>query len=182
MSDDATLVYLEPDDEITTVVRRLREAEGARVILVAPGRTKATTSAVALRLLAGLAREDGREIVLVGDASARSLAAEAGIPAVASVADARSLQPGATPSAGTPDRAQISVVRGERRAVAPLAPGRPRRSGRSRLRSWIGRTRRVRCRWSRSRRRLERRRGAAASVVPGGDGSRHRSSSPHWRC
>lgn len=122
MSDDTSLIYLEPDDEITTVVRRLRETDAPRVILVAPGRTKATTSAVGLRLVGALARDEGREIVLVGDAAARSLAAEAGIAAVASVAEARSLAVGAMPaSAGTaPERARISVVRGERRPVAPV--------------------------------------------------------------
>ena len=122
MSDDTSLIYLEPDDEITTVVRRLRETDAPRVILVAPGRTKATTSAVGLRLVGALARDEGREIVLVGDAAARSLAAEAGIAAVASVAEARSLAVGAIPaSAGTaPERARISVVRGERRPVGPV--------------------------------------------------------------
>ncbi len=122
MSDDANLVYLEPDDEITTVVRRLRETDAPRVILVAPGRTKATTSAVGLRLVGALARDEGREIVLVGDAAARSLAAEAGIAAVASVAEARSLAVGAMPApTGTaPERARISVVRGERRPMAPV--------------------------------------------------------------
>ena len=122
VSDDTSLIYLEPDDEITTVVRRLRETDAPRVILVAPGRTKATTSAVGLRLVGALARDEGREIVLVGDAAARSLAAEAGIAAVASVAEARSLAVGAMPaSAGTaPERARISVVRGERRPVGPV--------------------------------------------------------------
>lgn len=122
MSDDTNLIYLEPDDEITTVVRRLRETDAPRVILVAPGRTKATTSAVGLRLVGALARDEGREIVLVGDAAARSLAAEAGIAAVASVAEARTLAVGAMPApTGTaPERARISVVRGERRPMAPV--------------------------------------------------------------
>ncbi|HEY7464785.1 MAG TPA: hypothetical protein VH987_10195, partial [Candidatus Limnocylindria bacterium] len=88
MADDTQLLYLEPDDEITTVVRRLREADSPRVVLVATGRSKATTSAVALRLLAQVAAEEGRHIALVADAGGRALAAEAGIPAFASVADA----------------------------------------------------------------------------------------------
>src|ERR1051325_2692146 len=88
MADETQLLYLEPDDEITTVVRRLRETDAARVVLVASGRTKATTSAVALSLLAQGAAAEGREIALVADAAARALAAEAGIPAFASVADA----------------------------------------------------------------------------------------------
>jgi hypothetical protein len=118
MATETQLLYLEPDDEITSVVRRLREADAPRVVLVASGRTKATTSAVALRLLAQVAAEEGREVVLVADAFARSLAGEAGIPAFASVADANAddavpLEPVA------PRRAPIHVVRGE---PAPAAP------------------------------------------------------------
>jgi hypothetical protein len=112
MADDTQLLYLEPDDEITTVVRRLREAEAARVVLVASGRTKATTSAVALRLLAQVAAEEGREVVLVADPAARALAAEAGIPAFASVADANVEGAVALPPTPTP-QAPIHVVRGE---------------------------------------------------------------------
>jgi hypothetical protein len=110
--DDTQLLYLEPDDEITTVVRRLREADAHRLVLVASGRTKATTSAVALRLLAQVAAEEGREVVLVADPAARSLAAEAGIPAFASVADANAEGAVALTPAPAP-RAPIHVVRGE---------------------------------------------------------------------
>ena len=124
MATETQLLYLEPDDEITSVVRRLRETDAPRVVLVASGRTKATTSAVALRLLAGVAAEEGREVVLVADAFARSLAGEAGIPAFASVADANA--DGAVPLApATPRRAPIHVVRGEPAPAAPppaLAP------------------------------------------------------------
>src|SRR4029453_10352345 len=88
MADDTQLLYLEPDDEVTSVVRRLREADASRVVLVASGRTKATTSAVALRLRAQVAAEEGHELILVADPGARALAAEAGIAAFASVADA----------------------------------------------------------------------------------------------
>ena len=92
-----------------------------RVVLVASGRTKATTSAVALRLLAQVAAEEGREIALVADPGARALAAEAGIAAFASVADAN--VEGAVPAAPPPAaRAPIHVVRG---AGEPAAPDQP---------------------------------------------------------
>jgi hypothetical protein len=124
MADDTQLLYLEPDDEITTVVRRLREADGPRVVLVASGRTKATTSVVALRLLAQVAADERRQVALVADAAARSLAAEAGIPAFASVADA--MAPDAVPlEAPAAQRAPIHVVRGEAEPAAPeMAAGR----------------------------------------------------------
>ena len=121
MADDTQLLYLEPDDEVTSVVRRLREADAGRVVLVASGRTKATTSAVALRLLAQVAADEGREIALVADPGARALAAEAGIAAFASVADAN--VEGAVPAAPPPAaRAPIHVVRG---AGEPAAPDQP---------------------------------------------------------
>jgi hypothetical protein len=121
MADDTQLLYLEPDDEITTVVRRLREADSPRVVLVATGRSKATTSAVALRLLAQVAAEEGRHIALVADAGGRALAAEAGIPAFASVADANA--EGAVPLEPAPaQRAPIHVVRGEPEPAAPSLP------------------------------------------------------------
>jgi len=104
------LLYLEPDDEITTVVRRLRETNAERIVLVASGRTKATSSAVALRLLAGVAADEGRQVALVADAAARAMAAEAGIDTFASVAEASA--DGAVPLAPPePRRAPIRVVR-----------------------------------------------------------------------
>lgn len=105
------LLYLEPDDEITSVIRRLRGADAGRIVLVAPGRSRATSSVVALRLLQRAAAETGRSVALVADASTRSLAGEAGIAAFASVADATSPTPSpAEPM--TPTRAPIHVVRG----------------------------------------------------------------------
>jgi len=147
------LLYLEPDDEITSVIRRLRGADAGRVILVAPGRSRATSSVVALRLLQRAAAETGRSVALVADASTRSLAGEAGIAAFASVADATSPTPSpAEPM--TPTRAPIHVVRGaggarlqssrpiaatdgmeETVAVHLPQPVKPGSSGRGRLRT-----------------------------------------------
>src|SRR2546422_3498165 len=87
------LLYLEPDDEITSVVRRLRGADAGRVILVAPGRSRATSSVVALRLLARTAAEAGRSVALVADASTRALAGEAGIAPLRAVAGATPTPP-----------------------------------------------------------------------------------------
>jgi Baseplate J-like protein len=122
VDDEPQLLYLEPDDEITSVIRRLRGADAGRVILVAPGRSRATSSVVALRLLQRAAAETGRSVALVADASTRSLAGEAGMAAFASVADATSPTPSpAEPM--TPTRAPIHVVRGA--GGARLQPSRP---------------------------------------------------------
>ena len=114
MSDQPTLLYLEADDEITAVVRRLRASDPGRVVVVAPGRSRATSSAVALRLLARAAEADGRRLAIVGDPLTRSLAAEAGIGAFASVEEARRADPSAAPAApaSSVPHATIHVVRG----------------------------------------------------------------------
>lgn len=111
MSEQATLLYLEADDEVTSVVRRIREADGERVVLVVPGRSRATSSAVALRLLARAGEDAGVGIGVSGDALTRSLAAEAGLDTYASVDDARNAVP-AVPAEGPVRRASIHVVRG----------------------------------------------------------------------
>ncbi|MGZ8562399.1 MAG: hypothetical protein ACXWWU_02150 [Candidatus Limnocylindria bacterium] len=117
MVDQPQLIYLEPDDEITSVVRRLRAAESGAVVIVAPGRSRATSSAVALRLLAQVAAEEARSISLVADAPTRAVATEAGIPAFASVSAATSGTAAPDEAAATP-RAPIRVVRGASEAAA----------------------------------------------------------------
>ena len=111
MSETPVVVYLEADDEVTSVVRRLRGADPGPIIIVAPGRSRATSSVVALRLLGRAADADGRSLAVVGDALTRSLAAEAGVAAFASLDDARNAEGGAAPVV-EPRHASISVVRG----------------------------------------------------------------------
>ena len=121
MSETPAVVYLEADDEITSVVRRVRVADAHRVIVVAPGRSRATSSAVALRLLARSGEETGREVVLVGDALTRSLAAEAGLTAYATLDDARRAEPSTGEPPAETRHAAIHVVRGTEDTVATPA-------------------------------------------------------------
>lgn len=121
MSETPAIVYLEADDEITSVVRRVRGAETGRVIVVAPGRSRATSSAVALRLLARAGEEEGREVAVVGDALTRSLATEAGLAAYVTLADARRAEPAATSEPTEVHHAAIHVVRGGDETVATPA-------------------------------------------------------------
>ncbi len=118
MADDPQLLYLEPDDEITSVIRRLRGAAPGPMVVVAPGRSRATSSVIALRLLARVAQAEGRELTLVADAATRALATDAGISAFATVPEATSGQPAAPSPAA---RAPIHVVRG----ADPVGSGQP---------------------------------------------------------
>ncbi len=118
MSDAPAVVYLEADDEITSVVRRVRSAEAERVIVVVPGRSRATSSAVALRLLARAGEEEGRDVAVVGDALTRSLSAEAGLAAYATLDDARRAEPAAPSEPTEVHHAAIHVMRGIDETVA----------------------------------------------------------------
>jgi hypothetical protein len=111
VSETPVVVYLEADDEVTSVVRRLRAADAGPIVVVAPGRSRATSSVVALRLLGRAAEADGRSLAVVGDALTRSLAAEAGVAAFATLDDARAAE-GVAPPPAEPRHAAISVVRG----------------------------------------------------------------------
>ena len=123
VSDQPAVVYLEADDEITTVVRRVRGADAQRVIVVVPGRSRATSSAVALRLLARAGEETGRDVALVGDALTRSLASEAGLTAYGTLDDARRAEPSTDEPPIGAHHAAIHVVRGTEDTVAtPVIP------------------------------------------------------------
>jgi hypothetical protein len=84
----STIVYLDPEDEITSAAMRIRHAPERRVALVVPFGSRVATSRINFRLLAREAMRDGRRLDIVApDASARALAASAGIPVFASVAE-----------------------------------------------------------------------------------------------
>jgi hypothetical protein len=121
VSETPAVVYLEADDEITSVVRRVRASTEGRVVVVVPGRSRATSSAVALRLLARAGEEEGREVAVVGDALTRSLAAEAGLAAYATLDDARRADPPTRDEPAEVRSAAIHVVRGTDETVVTPA-------------------------------------------------------------
>ncbi len=84
----ATIVYLDADDEITSAATRIRSAEATRVGLVLPFGSRVATSRINFRLLAREAQTNGRRLDIVApEASARALAASAGLPVFGSVAE-----------------------------------------------------------------------------------------------
>ncbi|MEI7743741.1 MAG: baseplate J/gp47 family protein [Chloroflexota bacterium] len=102
------IVYLDPEDEITSAATRIRQAPDTRVALVVPFGSRVATSRINFRLLAREAMVNGRRLDIVApDAAARALAASAGIPVFASVGEYESALMGPqAPAAGsgTPDR------------------------------------------------------------------------------
>jgi hypothetical protein len=103
MADDPTpsavlshLVYLDVDDEITSAAARIRATDAEQITLVLPYGSRLATSRINFRLLAREARErDKRLDIVSGDASARALAAAAGLPVHASVASYEAARSGA---------------------------------------------------------------------------------------
>jgi hypothetical protein len=84
----ATIVYLDAEDEITSAAARIRAAADSRVGIVLPFGSRVATSRINFRLLAREAMSHGRRLDIVApDASARALAASAGLPVFASVGE-----------------------------------------------------------------------------------------------
>jgi hypothetical protein len=84
----ATIVYLDAEDEITSAAARIRAAADTRVGLVLPFGSRVATSRINFRLLSREAMSHGRRLDIVApDASARALAASAGLPVFGSVAE-----------------------------------------------------------------------------------------------
>ena len=98
----ATIVYLDVEDEITSAATRIRNAPETRVGLVLPMGSRLATSRINFRLLAREAMVNGRRLDLIApDASARALAASAGLPVFASVAEYEDALEGPAPDAAT---------------------------------------------------------------------------------
>jgi hypothetical protein len=84
----ATIVYLDAEDEITSAASRIRGAGETRVGLVLPFGSRVATSRINFRLLAREAMDNGRRLdIIASDASARALAASAGLPVFGSVGE-----------------------------------------------------------------------------------------------
>jgi hypothetical protein len=84
----AAIIYLDPEDEITSAAARIRTARDRRVVLVLPFGSRLATSRINFRLLAREAEAMSRRLDIVApDAAARALAISAGLAAYASVAE-----------------------------------------------------------------------------------------------
>ncbi|MEO8229519.1 MAG: baseplate J/gp47 family protein [Chloroflexota bacterium] len=92
----ATILYLDVDDEITTAAARIRAASDKAVAIVLPPGSRLATSRINFRLLAREGLERNRVLSIVaGDPAARAIAASAGLPVYASVAEFEVDVPGA---------------------------------------------------------------------------------------
>ncbi|HSK52867.1 MAG TPA: baseplate J/gp47 family protein [Clostridia bacterium] len=82
------IIYLDVDDEITSAAARIRRAETSRVAVVLPYGSKVATSRINFRLLARDALTHEKRLSIVApDGATRALAASAGLPVFATVAE-----------------------------------------------------------------------------------------------
>ena len=82
------IIYLEVDDEITSAAARIRTAEADRLAVVLPYGSRVATSRINFRLLSRDAlTHEKRLSIVAGDPATRALAASAGLPVFASVAE-----------------------------------------------------------------------------------------------
>jgi len=82
------IIYLDIDDEITSAAARVRSSDARRVALVLPYGSRVATSRINFRLLSRDALINEKQLAVVaGDPATRALAASAGLPVFASVAE-----------------------------------------------------------------------------------------------
>jgi Baseplate J-like protein len=114
-----TLVYLDVDDEITSAAARIRGAGADRVALVLPYGSRLATSRINFRLLAREATERGKQIeIICADASARALAAAAGLPVHPSVAAFEGRVPAGAAGGSAPDAGEGALGAGAATGIA----------------------------------------------------------------
>lgn len=130
---ETRILYLDIDDEITTAAARVRAAEGTRVAMVLPYGSRVATSRINFRLLARDATLNGKRLSIVAaDGATRALAASAGLPIFASVAEYESalaeehgVAPAGSPSEAAPPEPGV-VPPKPASSRSPRAQRRPR--------------------------------------------------------
>lgn len=95
------VIYIEPEDDITDIISRLKSSEQKVVALVPPKKIGVLRSAVNNKLIAKSAKEAEKVVVMVtSDASLVKIASGAGLP-VAKTLQSRPVMPGDLPNKST---------------------------------------------------------------------------------
>lgn len=118
-------VYLDIDDEITSAAARIRAQSATKVALVVPHGSRLSTSRMNFRLLSREAVVNNRRLSIVAaDPATRALAASAGLPAFATVAEYDAAVAGPKPTIPDPGETAepaAAVATPTAEAVAPAA-------------------------------------------------------------
>ena len=128
---EVRILYLDIDDEITTAANRVREADASRIAIVLPHGSRVATSRINFRLLSRDATLNEKRLsVVAGDAATRALAASAGLPIFATVAEYESAVADETGSKPRSSPGASAAAAGAAAASAAAVVGPPSRSPR----------------------------------------------------
>ena len=108
------IIYLEPDDDITAVIGRIKEITPQTVSLVIPRGGNIAQSVVNLKLLKREVEKIGKQVSLVtNDKISRNLSSQVGITVYSSVHEAKNARPVETVAVGTtvPAANQLKINR-----------------------------------------------------------------------
>jgi len=117
------ILYLEPDEEITSVIDKVKQAKSKRLALVVPREATLLQSVVNLKLLLREAANSGKEIALVtADKIGRNLAAQIGLVVYDSIKDRRPVFQPPAPTPGAEEVIEIDMAE-EKKEEEPRPKG-----------------------------------------------------------
>lgn len=116
------VIYLEPDEEITSVIDKIKNTKASKLGLVVPREATLLQSVVNLRLLAREAQSLGKEIAIVtGDKIGRNLAAQVGLPVYNSIDEQKPVFQPSPPRPSSEEIIELDMA--EKEMVSPPPPG-----------------------------------------------------------
>ena len=125
-----TIAYLDPDDEITNAVARLRASKDVRVALVLPTGSRIATSRINFRLLAHEALAHTRRLAIVAsEPGVRAVAISAGLPAYATVVEYEAALQEASAGRAAASRRTATAIEPKVAGPAPKAARNRARAG-----------------------------------------------------
>src|SRR5258708_25044094 len=120
MTDEQTIIYLSPEEELTSVRERLERTQARRITLVIPQQTQ-LRSHVGWRLIHARMRELGKELLVISpDRQVRAVARAAGFR----VAETQE-SPSSRPRTGSSTRPGSAPTRGSARSRVGGSRGGP---------------------------------------------------------
>ncbi|MCA9388314.1 hypothetical protein KC644_00960 [Candidatus Berkelbacteria bacterium] len=117
------ILYLEPDEEITSVIEKIKDLKGSSISLVIPKNATLIASVINLRLLEREAKKLKKKVAIVTqDRIGRKLAAQVGIPVYESVTDDKPIMPEASPKPKIDEVIELEESAPQKKEEVPESP------------------------------------------------------------
>jgi hypothetical protein len=114
------ILYLEPDEEITSVIDKLRQATGRRISLVVPREATILQSVINLKLLAKEAANLQKEIgIVTADKIGRNLAAQVGLTVYESLKNPRPIYEPPSPEISSQEIIEVDMSEPAKKIETP---------------------------------------------------------------